>query len=136
MPAGLPGRRQHRRCGGLFAILHVAHKLIQTQALGMREDPMTPFGTWLDEIGLGHYDDVFVSNGIDFDVIRSLSDADLRELGLTLGDRKRLLQAVARLDQQPTFLTGTPVVEPATAASGSLGEDAVSHGGERRQLTV
>jgi hypothetical protein len=44
-----------------------------------------------------------------------LSDADLRELGLTLGDRKRLLQAVARLDQQPTFLTVTPVVEPATA---------------------
>jgi hypothetical protein len=41
----------------------------------------TPFGTWLAEIGLGRCDDVFVSNGIDFDVVRSLSDADLRELG-------------------------------------------------------
>ncbi len=30
----------------------------------------------------------------------------------------------------------TPVVAPATAASGPLREDAVSHGGERRQLTV
>jgi SAM domain (Sterile alpha motif) len=48
-----------------------------------------------------------VSNGIDFDIIRSLSDADLRELGLTLGDRKRLLQAIARLDEQPTADTVT-----------------------------
>ena len=59
---------------------------------------MTPFGTWLAENGLGRYDAVFASNEIDFDVIRSLTDADLRELGLALGDRKRLLQAVARLD--------------------------------------
>jgi hypothetical protein len=42
---------------------------------------MAPFGTWLAEIGLGRYENVFVSNGIDFDVIRSLNDADLRELG-------------------------------------------------------
>ena len=71
---------------------------------------MTPFGKWLAEIGLGRYDDVFVSNGIDFDVIRSLSDVDLRELGLTLGDRKRLVQAIARLDEQPTADTVTPGV--------------------------
>ena len=69
---------------------------------------MTPFGTWLAEIGLGRYDAVFASNGIDFDVIRSLSDADLRELGLTLGDRKRLLQAVARLDEQSAANTARP----------------------------
>ncbi len=39
---------------------------------------MTPFRTWLAESGLGRYDAVFVSNEIDFDVIRSLTDADLR----------------------------------------------------------
>ena len=96
---------------------------------------MTPFGTWLAEIGLGRYDDVFVSNGIDFDVIRSLSDGDLRELGLTLGDRKRLVQAIARLDEQPTADTVALVVAPAPA-SGLLRDEAVSLGGERRQLTV
>src|ERR1700735_4319875 len=96
---------------------------------------MTPFGTWLAGVGRGRYDAVFASNGIDFDVIRSLSDADLRELGLTLGDRKRLVQAIARLDEQSTADTVTPVVSPATA-SGPLREDAVSPGGERRQLTV
>jgi class 3 adenylate cyclase len=96
---------------------------------------MAPFGTWLAKIGLGRYEAVFVSNGIDFDVIRSLSDADLRELGLTLGDRKRLVRAIAGLDEQRTADPVTPVVSPATA-SGPLREDAVSPGGERRQLTV
>jgi class 3 adenylate cyclase/tetratricopeptide (TPR) repeat protein len=96
---------------------------------------MTALGQWLAEIGLGRYDDVFVSNGIDFDVIRSLSDADLRELGLTLGDRKRLVQAIAGLDEQRAADTVTPVVSPATT-SGSLREDAAPSGGERRQLTV
>ena len=60
---------------------------------------MTPFGQWLAEIGLGSYDVLFASNKIDFDVIRSPTDADLRELGLALGDRKRLLQAAAKLDE-------------------------------------
>src|ERR1700688_619820 len=100
MPAGLPGRRRHHRCGGLFAKLSAAHKLIQTQTVGLREDPMTPFGTWVAVIGLERYADVYVSNEIDFDVIRALSDADLRELDLTLGDRKRLVQAISRLDEQ------------------------------------
>jgi hypothetical protein len=40
---------------------------------------MTPFGTWLAEIGLASDDVVFPSNRIDFDVIRSLSDASLRD---------------------------------------------------------
>ena len=58
---------------------------------------MTPFGKWLAENGLGSYESVFADNKIDFDVIHQMTDADLRELGLALGDRKRLLQAVAKL---------------------------------------
>jgi class 3 adenylate cyclase len=96
---------------------------------------VTPFGTWLAEIGLESYAGAFASNKIDFDVVRSLSDADFRELGLALGDRKRLLQAVARLDDQRTADTVSPVVSP-TTASGPPREDAVSYSGERRQLTV
>jgi SAM domain (Sterile alpha motif) len=61
---------------------------------------MTPFGMWLTEIGLGTYDVVFASDKIDFDVIRSLSGADLRELGLPLGDRKRLRQAGRAIDDR------------------------------------
>jgi hypothetical protein len=58
---------------------------------------MTPFGKWLAENGLGSYESVFADNKIDFDVIHQMTDADLRELGLAPGDRKRLLQAIAKL---------------------------------------
>jgi class 3 adenylate cyclase/tetratricopeptide (TPR) repeat protein len=88
---------------------------------------MTPFGQWLVEIGLGRHDEVFASNEIDFDVIRLLTDVDLRELGLALGDRKRLVQAIAKLDLQPGADTLSPTPLPEAAAS---------QGGERRQLTV
>jgi class 3 adenylate cyclase/tetratricopeptide (TPR) repeat protein len=87
---------------------------------------MAAFGEWLAEIGLRSYDAVFASNKIDFDVVRSLSDTDLRELGLALGDRKRLLQAVAKLDEHP-------IADTATLATVS---EPVSPAGERRQLTV
>jgi class 3 adenylate cyclase len=94
---------------------------------------MTSFGTWLAEIGLDRYDAVFASSEVDFDVIRALTDADLRELGLALGDRKRLLQAVARLDTPAAAETAAPAV---ASIAPSIEEGAVSQGGERRQLTV
>ncbi|MEA2790361.1 MAG: hypothetical protein QOG73_2767, partial [Acetobacteraceae bacterium] len=96
---------------------------------------MARFGTWLAEIGLESYGAVFATNKIDFDVIRSLSDADLRELGLALGDRRRLFQAIAKLDERPAAGPVTPSFVSTTAAVPSR-EDAISLGGERRQLTV
>jgi len=92
---------------------------------------MIALGQWLAEIGLGSYDVVFSSNKIDFDVIRSLTDADLRELGLALGDRKRLLQAAAKLDEQRPADISCP-----TVALTPSHEAAILLGGERRQLTV
>jgi class 3 adenylate cyclase/tetratricopeptide (TPR) repeat protein len=89
---------------------------------------MMPFGKWLAEIGLGRHERIFAANEIDFDVIGSLTEADLRELGLPLGDRKRLLQGVAKLNSQPSADTSTPATSPQ--------EDVPPLGGERRQLTV
>src|SRR5690348_18313992 len=97
---------------------------------------MTPFGTWLAEIGLGNYADVFAANKIDFDIIHQMTDADLRELGLALGDRKRLLQAIAGLKGQSATEAVTSASAPAKAATDSLSEAAVSHTAERRPLSV
>ena len=52
----------------------------------------------LADHGLGDYAARFIANGIGADVLRDLTDADLKELGLKLGDRKRLLKAIAALD--------------------------------------
>ena len=68
---------------------------------------------WLDQHGLGRYAKAFAENDIDLDVLSDLSDVDLRELGVTLGDRKRLLKAVR---DEPTEAPEPPQTEDATAA--------------------
>lgn len=73
--------------------------------------------SWLKEIGLGDYAFAFEAQAIDATLLPTLTDGDLRELGVTaLGHRKKLLAAIAAL---------SPRAEPAT-----------SHVAERRQLTV
>jgi hypothetical protein len=52
-------------------------------------------GGWLRGLGLGQYEAVFRDNKIDVDVLADLTDGDLEKLGLPLGDRKRLLKAIA-----------------------------------------
>ncbi|PDT51198.1 MULTISPECIES: adenylate/guanylate cyclase domain-containing protein [Sinorhizobium] len=86
---------------------------------------MPDIGDWLASIRLERYRQTFLKNGIDLDVVDDLTDADLKELGLSLGDRKRFLRAAATLPQPPPVRGGTkpPVSLIHTEA-------------ERRQLTV
>ena len=80
---------------------------------------------WLRGIGLEQYAQTFRDNAIDADVLRDLTDDHLRELGLPLGARLKLLRAVATLgtsEQPPASPEITPTA-PRTDA-------------ERRQLTV
>ncbi|MFO1352174.1 MAG: SAM domain-containing protein, partial [Gammaproteobacteria bacterium] len=59
---------------------------------------MSDLGTWLEGLGLGQYATAFAEHKLSFDLLPELTEADLRELGvLALGDRKRLLQAIAAL---------------------------------------
>jgi len=65
-------------------------------------------------------------NRIDADILAELNDDDLKQLGIPLGDRKRLLKAVATLGAIETVakLTSFRATQPLTDAA------------ERRQLTV
>ena len=58
---------------------------------------MLDVARWLADQGLGHHAEVFAKSGIGADVFGDLTDADLKELGLNLGDRKRLLKAIGAL---------------------------------------
>ena len=79
--------------------------------------------TTLDRLGLGDFYDLLAANDVDASAIDELTEADLRELGLTLGQRKRFLRARAAPSglpppgQRPGAAHGPPPV------------------GERRQLT-
>jgi class 3 adenylate cyclase len=89
-------------------------------------DTMSDFATWLIAHGLAKHVDTLRANDIDFDVLPSLTEAELSELGLSLGDRKRLIGAIA--DRQKN--TERPPTEY------SLTAPAAAPVPERRQLTI
>src|SRR6267154_1300443 len=86
----------------------------------------TTIEEWLARFGLSRLAATFRNNGIDLDVVASLRDDDLRELGLTIGDRKRVL-AAASASAALTALPSASVPQPASPPHAAA---------ERRQLTV
>ncbi|UPJ40109.1 AAA family ATPase [Bradyrhizobium sp. 40] len=85
---------------------------------------MTGVAEWLASIGLGEYADRFRENAIDLSVVRDLTEQDLKDLGVLLGHRRKMLRAIVELQGE---VPRTPQVgaKPASA----------DHAG-RRQLTV
>src|ERR1043166_1481701 len=61
------------------------------------EDAIMDLGDWLRSLGLERYEAVFRENAIDPDVLRDLTEEHLRELGVPLGARLKLLKAIAEL---------------------------------------
>src|SRR5271167_4239798 len=81
---------------------------------------------WLNGLDLGQYAQVFADNDIDLDLLRTLSDADLKEIGvISLGHRRKLLAAAAALTAKATESRPAPSAPSAPA-----------HDGERRPITV
>ena len=58
---------------------------------------MTVLADWLAGLGLGKYARVLAEHEIDFDLLPLLTEADVRELGLPIGPRRRLMNALAGL---------------------------------------
>ena len=50
---------------------------------------------WLEKLGLSEYAQRFAENGIDPDVLPDLTDQDLKDLGVVLGHRRKMLRAIA-----------------------------------------
>ena len=89
---------------------------------------MSSVKEWLASLGLSEYADRFAEHQIDFSILRDLTDRDLKEeLGVvSLGDRRRLLRAIAHLAEAAS---AAPQLAPGFEAS--RGDEA-----ERRQVTV
>jgi class 3 adenylate cyclase/predicted ATPase len=87
---------------------------------------MTPIDEWLGSLGLSEYADCFAENRIDLSILQDLTDQDLKDIGVVLGDRRRILRAIAELAATVSAtpqLTAAPELKPRDEA-------------ERRQLTV
>jgi hypothetical protein len=80
---------------------------------------------WLTAVGLVQYAELFEQNRIGLDVLPDLSERDLQDLGIPLGDRKRLLKAIQSSAPIQSGDAG-PVAQSSVVPSQP----------ERRQLTV
>jgi class 3 adenylate cyclase/tetratricopeptide (TPR) repeat protein len=61
---------------------------------------MTALSDWLTAHGLGALDAVLEAQQIDLDILPDLTDDDLKGLGIALGQRRRLLKAIAAPSSQ------------------------------------
>jgi predicted ATPase/class 3 adenylate cyclase len=77
---------------------------------------------WLNSNGLSGYADRFDENRIDLAILPDLTDEDLKELGVLLGDRRRILRLIGEIAPKPQT--------PSVSGSRPL------EGAERRQVTV
>ncbi len=78
-------------------------------------------GDWLTRHGFERWVQVFAENEVDGEVLCELSEADLADLGLPLGPRRKLLKALAAVPEERAA-AGVAATPAGTA--------------ERRQLTV
>ena len=84
---------------------------------------------WLQGLNLGKYVEAFAENEIEASDLEHLTDEDLKELGLPIGPRRRLLAATSALGafshESTAASSETPSAPPKTVSSA-----------DRRQLSV
>ena len=85
---------------------------------------MQQIADWLEKLGMSEYAERFAESDIDTSVLRDLTDQDLKELGVSLGHRRKMLRAIAEL------AGASPSPQPA------LTEPKPQDTAERRQVTV
>jgi hypothetical protein len=98
---------------------------------------MHQIADWLEKLGISEYTQRFAENDIDTSVLPHLSDQDLKELGISLGHRRKMLAAIGELagaapaTPKPVAATETKTQDPAERPSGFL-----KHNGDRVRSTA
>ena len=110
---------------------------------------MQDIADWLKKLGMSEYTRRFAEDRIDFSVLPKLTDQHLKDLGVALGDRLKMLAAIRELgisipaSPHPAETgpngqdTGNPPLPSIPAAATPLSISAAAEAaGERRYLTV
>jgi class 3 adenylate cyclase len=87
---------------------------------------MQQIADWLEKLGMSEYAQRFAENDIDASVLPHLTDQSLKELGVSLGHRLKILAAIKEL--------GGPTPAPPQPATPT--ETKPQDTAERRQVTV
>ena len=96
---------------------------------------------WLEKLGMSEYAACFAENKIDTAVLRYLSDQDLKDMGVPLGHRRKMLAAIAGIGHRSfdDDSAAAPFSVPATMPSAdaiAAAKPTTDAAGERRYLTV
>ena len=86
---------------------------------------MSDLRDWLRKNKLEQYADAFEANDIDLDILSELTEHDLETLGMSLGNRRRLVKAIAEHAGDGSATTSTPAHRLESGASSEA---------ERRQI--
>ena len=99
---------------------------------------MQQIADWLKTLGMSEYAERFAENRIDSSVLHDLTDQDLKDLGVVLGDRRKMLRAIAQLGGAPAAspALAQPPLTPASLAAAPRPSVPVDAAAERRHLTV
>lgn len=81
--------------------------------IGLNTSPTNRLVLLMEQLELSKFSQPLLDNDVDFDMIQTLTDDDLKELGLSLGARKKLLQAATEI--RSFKRTVTPQVRSAIA---------------------
>jgi class 3 adenylate cyclase/predicted ATPase len=87
---------------------------------------MSTIGAWLASLGMSEYAERFTQNGIDVSVLRHLTDQDLKDIGVLLGHRRKMLAAINEL------AVAAPAIPERAVGVGQRRQETA----ERRQVTV
>jgi class 3 adenylate cyclase/predicted ATPase len=90
---------------------------------------MQQIADWLKELGMSEYAQCFAENRIDVSILPDLTDQDLEKLGVLLGDRRKILRAIANLE-------GAQNSAPVTTTAAATTATPPTYSAERRQVTV
>lgn len=86
---------------------------------------MQQIADWLEKLGMSEYAQCFAENRIDVSVLRYLTDQDLKDIGIPLGHRRKILAAIGEL-----------TAESATLKTAAQPKPDAQDAAERRQVTV
>ncbi|SDR49778.1 SAM domain (Sterile alpha motif) [Rhizobiales bacterium GAS113] len=90
---------------------------------------------WLEAMGLRQYSERFIENDVDLEALGYLTDQDLKELGVSLGHRRKMLAAIGARGDAATAPKEAPAMSPLSSAPSDIAMP--EHGpAERRQVTV
>src|SRR5499427_4661178 len=93
----------------------------------LRGKQVATISEWLASLGMSEYAQHFADNSIDdVSILRDLTDQDLKDIGVPLGHRRKMLRAIAEM-----VGTASTQIKSAPASEPKPRDEA-----ERRQLTV